>query len=174
MPLDPSALLCHYPAMLGNTQEPVLPHPPIAKYWRVHEKQFPISQNKRALWLLVVWLAGAVPLANAEGVLNYTVADWPVAGLGNARVRLAVSNNAEIVSAHVPWRRRDAEPERKATLLVDAATGKQLTNVIRIQISRESGDFLFQPPTVPGECYLYFLPFRSVGEWYFPTTLYLA
>ena len=131
-------------------------------------------QNKRALWLLVVWLAGAVPLASAEGVLNYTVADWPTAGLGNARVRLAVSNNAEIVYAHVPWRRRDAEPERKATLLVDAATGKQLTNVIRVKVSRESGDFLFQPPTVPGEYYLYFLPFRSVGEWYFPTTLYLA
>ena len=131
-------------------------------------------QNKRALWLLVVWLAGGVRLANAEGVLNYTVTDWPAAGLGNARVRLAVSNNAEIVYAHVPWRRRDAEPERKATLLVDAATGKQLTNVIRIKVSRESGDFLFQPPTVPGEYYLYFLPFRSVGEWYFPTTLYLA
>jgi len=46
LPLDRSAPLCHYPAMLGDTQEPVLPHPRIAKYWRVHEKQFPERQGE--------------------------------------------------------------------------------------------------------------------------------
>ncbi len=129
---------------------------------------------KRALWLLVVWLAGGLPPADAEGILRYTIADWPVAGLGNVRVRLAVSEKAEDVWAHVPWRRRDAEPERKATLLVDAATGRQVTNVIRVQASREFGDLLFQPPTAPGEYYLYYLPFQTVGVEYFPTTRYLA
>jgi hypothetical protein len=128
----------------------------------------------RACWLLLVWLAGGLRLADAEGVLRYTIGDWPVAGLGNARVRLSVSNSAEIVWAHVPWRRRDAHPEQKATLLVDAATGRQVTNVIRVKVSRESGDFLWQPPTAPGEYYLYDLPFQTVGEGYCPTTRYLA
>src|SRR5665213_3787326 len=66
-----------------------------------------------AFYLLLVWWAGGLPRAGAEGVLKYTVADWPVAGLGNARVRLAVSNKAAMVWAHVPWRRRDANPEKK-------------------------------------------------------------
>jgi hypothetical protein len=133
-----------------------------------------MNSAKCAVGLLVVCLAGDLRLADAEGVLSYTTADWPVAGLGNTRVCLAVSNNAEVVWAHVPWRRRDAEPERKGTLLVDAATGRQVTNVMRVNVSRESGDLLFQPPTAPGEYYLYYLPFQSVGEWYFPTTRYLA
>jgi hypothetical protein len=134
----------------------------------------PSTHRNRLSWLLLIWLAGGLRLAGAEGVLSYTIADWPVAGLGNARVRLAVSNNAEMVWAHVPWRRRDANPEQKATLLVDAATGRQVTNVIRVKVSRASGDFLFQPPTAPGEYYLYYLPFRTVGEGYCPTTLYLT
>ena len=129
---------------------------------------------KRACWLLLLWLTGGSQPARAEDVLKYTTADWPVAGLGNMRARLAVSNKAEVVYAHVAWRRRDADPERKATLLVDAATGKQVTNVIRVQISRASGDFLFQPPAAPGEYFLYYLPFQSVGVEYFPTTRYLA
>jgi hypothetical protein len=128
---------------------------------------------KSAFWLLMILLATGAQLASAEGVLKYTVGDWAVAGLGNARVRLAVSNHAEIVWAHVPWRRRDANPDQKATLLVDATTGRQVTNVLRVKVSRESGDFLFQPSTAPGEYYLYFLPFKTTGESYCPTTLYL-
>jgi hypothetical protein len=55
---------------------------------------------------------------------------------------------------------------------MDAATGLRVTNVLRASITTESGDLLFQPPTVPGEYFLYFLPYRTAGEWYFPTTLY--
>ena len=112
--------------------------------------------------------------AGAEPVLRYTTGDWPVAGLGNVRVRLSVSEKADAVWAHVPWRRRDENPEKKDTIIVDATTGQRVANVIRVSITRATGDLLFQPPTVPGEYFVYYLPFRTVGSWYFPTTLYLA
>ena len=126
--------------------------------------------RRLAVWLL---LGIASFSFGAEPILNYGTGDWPVKGLGNVRVRLRVSERIPAVWAHVPWRRRDAKPESIDTILVDASTGRRLTNVVRINSSRESGDLLFQPVTVPGEYYLYYLPYRTVGEWYFPTTLYL-
>ena len=36
-------VLCHYPAMLGETQKPILPHPRSAEYLRAREKQILIS-----------------------------------------------------------------------------------------------------------------------------------
>jgi hypothetical protein len=119
-------------------------------------------------------LALAHPGAAAETTLQYTVAAWPPDGLGNLRALLAVPEKAQAVWAHIPWRRRDANPEAKDTIVVDGATGKRVANVMRVNVSRESGDLLFQPPTVPGQYYVYYLPFRTAGEWYFPSTLYLA
>ena len=117
-------------------------------------------------WLAAWLLLGSAALGHgAEPILNYGTGDWPVKGLGNVRARLRVSEPAAAVWAHVPWRRRDTSPEAKDTILVDASTGQQLTNVVRVTISREAGDLLFQPVTAPGEYYLYYLPYRTAGEW---------
>jgi hypothetical protein len=126
-------------------------------------------------WLVAGLLLGIAQFGRgAEPILNYGTGDWPVKGLGNMRARLRVSERAPAVWAHVPWRRRDAKPETIDTILVDASTGRRLTNVVRVNISRESGDLLFQPVTAPGEYYLYYLPYRTAGEWYFPSTIYLS
>ena len=131
-----------------------------------------IAQSRwLAAWLL---LGFATVGRGAEPILTYGTGDWPVKGLGNVRVRLRVSDKAPAVWAHVPWRRRDANPDAIATILVDASTGRRLTNVVRVAISRECGDLLLQPVTAPGEYYLYYLPYRTAGEWYFPSTIYLA
>ncbi len=126
-------------------------------------------------WLLG-WLVafGGLPSSGSEPVLNYGTGDWLVAGLGNVRVRLAVSEKTPVVWAHVAWRRRDAKPEDKAVILVDAATGRQVTNMVCVSVLRSTGDLLFEPPTAPGEYFLYYLPFQTLGPWYFPTTRYLA
>jgi hypothetical protein len=129
-----------------------------------------IQFQRLAAWLLL----GSAALGHgAEPILNCGTGDWPVKGLGNVRARLRVSEPATAVWAHVPWRRRDTRPEAKDTILVDASTGQQLTNVVRVTICRESGDLLFQPVTAPGEYYLYYLPYLTAGEWYFPSTIYL-
>jgi hypothetical protein len=94
--------------------------------------------------------------------------------LGNVRARLAVDGKAETVWAHVPWRRHDREPENKDVIIVDAASGKRVLNVLRAGITTAAGDLLFQPTTAPGEYFVYYLPYQTRGEWYFPTTVYVA
>ncbi len=119
-------------------------------------------------------LALTCPAAAAEPPLQYTTAAWPPVGLGNLRARLTVAERADVVWARIPWRRRDSNPGHKDTIVVDATTGKRVANVVRVSVSRECGNLLFQPPTAPGQYYVYYLPFRTAGQWYFPSTLYLA
>ena len=128
----------------------------------------------------VVFLLAAVStvvlLRPSEGAddVPYGVADKPwKAALGNHRARLRVSEKPDAVWAHIPWRRRDTEPEKKATLVVDAATGRQVANVVRLDIRREFGDLVFQPATAPGDYYVYFLPYTVKGR-SFPQVTYVA
>ena len=132
------------------------------------------SRRRSACPLILFWLGLALTSLATEGVATYTTGDWPVPGLGNIRARITVSEKAEVVWAHIPWRRRDAKPENKDIIVVDAATGKRVTNVVCAKVSRECGDILFQPMTAPGDYFAYYLPFRTAGEWYFPSTLYVA
>ncbi len=105
----------------------------------------------------------------------HTTGEWPLNSLGNVRARVSVSEKAKVVWAHVAWRRHDSQPENKDIIVVDAATGKRVANVVRAGISRECGDLLFQPVSGPGEYHIYYLPFRSTGRaWYVPTTVYLT
>ena len=79
-------------------------------------------------WLLALIVVGSIvvlaPPAHGAERVPYGVADKPwKQELGNHRVRLRAAEQADAVWAHIPWRRRDREPEKKATLVVDAATG---------------------------------------------------
>ena len=84
-----------------------------------------------------------------------------------------VAENARFVQIRIPWRRRDANPQDKEIIVVDAKTNQRVANVVRIDINREFGWLLFEPPTAPGEYYVYYMPFRNEGSWYFPTAKYL-
>ena len=84
---------------------------------------------------------------------------WPT-GYGDVRARVRVHDKVDAVWAHIPWRRRDSAPETKGILLVDAHTGAQLKNVAIVQVNREFGDIIFQPPTVPGEYCVYYMPYN--------------
>lgn len=83
----------------------------------------------------------------------------PVESLGSHRARIVVSSVANAVWAHIPWRRRDSDADQKATLVVDAKTGKQIDNVLRVDINREYGDIVFQPTSGPGEYFVYNMPY---------------
>ena len=74
--------------------------------------------------------------------------------LGTQRAVVKVNDQAELVHAHLPWRRRDKEPENVEVLIYDASSGEQLKNVFRANINREVGDFIFQAETAPGEFYI--------------------
>ena len=104
----------------------------------------------------------------------YGVGAWNADSLGNHRVVVSVDKKADAVLAKIEWRRRDQNPEAKNLIVVDAATGKRITNVCRFCINRESGEIVFQPQTVPGEYYIYYLKNVMSGSPYYPTVKYPA
>ena len=90
------------------------------------------------------------------------------------RVIVSVDKPADAVLATIDWRRRDLNPEAKNLIVVDAATGERITNVCRFTIDREQGEVVFQPQTVPGEYYIYYLKNVMSGSPYYPTVNYPA
>jgi hypothetical protein len=85
----------------------------------------------------------------------YAVADWPEArGLHRAVVR--VEAPADAVRVHLPWRRRDHDPERKRIIVTDI-DDRDLANLAVLRMNRESTDLVFQAGA-PGEYYVYYYP----------------
>lgn len=112
----------------------------------------------------------AGPFSQTE--LQYGTGDWDAGLYGNHRVVIRVSGRAGAVWAHIPWRRRDLNPERKKVVLVDAATGREVRNVCPVAVDREAGDFVFEPMPVPGDYYVYYLPNVMKGRSNYPTVVY--
>jgi len=116
--------------------------------------------KRTGLWaLLAAGLAGGLPAQEVP----YTVAaqPWPEA-LGNHRAVVHVETASEAVLAHLPWRRHDDHPERKAVLVFDDA-GRQVTNSTTGRLDAESGDVIFQASR-PGDYYIYYLPHADPGN----------
>lgn len=115
---------------------------------------------RRTLLLsLLVWV---VPLCaqNREhsyfpGPSYYGTGTWNADSLGNHRAVIKVTEKADAVVEHIPWRRRDRNPEQKGIYVFDASSGKRILNVVCLNINREFGDVVFQPMTVPGDYYVY-------------------
>jgi hypothetical protein len=114
----------------------------------------------------------AVVAQGAAEDVPYGVGDWPES-LGNHRARVRVEQKVDAVWVRIPWRRRDASPQRKEILVIDAATGKRVENVLRVEVNRQYGDLLFQPATAPGDYFIYYMPYKTEGSLWFPTTVYL-
>lgn len=122
--------------------------------------------------LLLALSLTALPFRAAEIPFSVAASPWPET-LGNHRAHLTVAADAgEAVWAHVPWRRRDREPEKKDVVIIDAHTNQRVPNVLAVAISAESGDLLFQPPTTPGDYWVYYLPYRYEGWKNSPTAVY--
>lgn len=96
--------------------------------------------------------------------VRYGVGSWKADGLGNHRAVVRVGEKAEAVRVRIPWRRRDREPEKKDVIVIDAATGERVENVVRVEVGRAYGEIVFQPRSGPGEYYVYFMPFGLSGE----------
>ena len=103
---------------------------------------------------------------------EYGIGKWDyVDTLGNHRVVLQVAEYADAVIVDIPWRLRKIGPERKNIVIVDAATGKMISNIYPYEINREHGKFTFQPISVPGKYYVYYLTYKKEGT-YYPTVTY--
>lgn len=104
--------------------------------------------------------------------MRYGTGTWDAQRYGNHRAVIRVEEAAPAVQAHILWRRRDLEPEKKNIIFVDAATGSRVHNVCPLGVNREYGDFIFEPPTVPGDYHVYYLPNVVTGRSNYPTVVY--
>jgi hypothetical protein len=104
--------------------------------------------------------------------VQYGTGTWDAESYGNHRAVVELTTKAKAVWAHIPWRRRDRAPENKNIIVVDATTGRRITNVARVDVNREFGDLVFQPETVPGTYYVYYLPYSGAIRSYYPKTAY--
>lgn len=112
---------------------------------------------RHTLTILAI-LGMAVGTGAAEVPFGVARQPWDI-HLGHHRARIRVAQPADAVRVSLPWRRRDNDADRKNIIVVDAATGQRIRNVVRVEIDREHGDLVFQPKTAPGEYHVYYLPY---------------
>lgn len=117
-------------------------------------------------------LSGSIGILHAQDI-SYGTGQWNRQEFGNHRAVIEVDTDAPAVRVHIPWRRED-EPKGKSVILVDASTGKRIRHYRFEAISRISGDLVFEPATGKGTYWLYYLPYKNTGSWYFPNTVYPA
>ncbi|MBZ5495793.1 MAG: DUF6067 family protein [Acidobacteriia bacterium] len=123
-----------------------------------------------SLCLISLLPAFAAPLCAQQ--VRYGTGTWDAETLGNHRAVLKVAEKAAAVWAHIPWRRRDAEPEKKNIIVIEENTGKKVANLRRINVNRSYGDIVFQALN-PGTYDVYYLPYSSKGRNY-PVVTYQA
>ena len=51
-------------------------------------------------------------------------------------------------------------PETKKIVVIDATTGNEIKDVAILSFSSEQGNLAFNPETVPGNYYVYYLPYQ--------------
>jgi len=105
---------------------------------------------------------------------TFTAADMPWDGdkFGNIRAVVSVADaSAKAAHAHIEWRRRDQDPAAK-NIIVTAADGRTVVNVIRGEVNNESGDIYFEPVAGAGNYYIYYLPYKKAGSANYPKDFY--
>ena len=118
------------------------------------------------LVLLSLLGANTLPAQTVPSDYLYGTGEWDAGSLGNHRAVVAVDKPCDAVLAVLQWRRRDTDPDKKDIIVIDAATGQRITNVVRHGITQEKGELVFQPQTAPGEYYIYYLKNVSSGSRY--------
>jgi hypothetical protein len=121
---------------------------------------------------LVFLPAMALSATSTPQEFPYGFGTWDADSLGNHRVVLQVRIASEAVLVHIPWRRRDRNPELKRLILVDARTSSRISNIAPLRISREFGDLIFEPVSGPGTYYLYYLPTTGSKRSNYPRITY--
>ncbi len=131
--------------------------------------------------ILFLVLAAFVACSESEGYTEkdlyegYThdgipvvVADsmWQGDGYGNHRATVEVESDGRVARATLPWRRPDLRVDSKGVIVVDAATGEQVSNVIATEVNAERGVILFEPVSGKGQYHIYYMPYNFLYGWH--------
>jgi hypothetical protein len=114
-----------------------------------------------SFWLLLLIIA--VPATGQELPYFSCPGCWNPDSLGNHRVVVSYNGTGTVAHVVVPWRRRDSDPGGKRVIVQDSVTGARVLNVIEGAVTRESGEFFFQPVSGAGNYYIYYLPYHNEG-----------
>ncbi len=114
------------------------------------------------------------PARPSAAPIPYTTGAWDSDTLGNHRAVVEVAAPADAVRVVVPWRRRDTDPEKKNLIVVDAQSNVRVANLLRVSITREAGDLVFQPTSGKGRYFVYYLPYLGSGRSNYPKVVYPA
>jgi hypothetical protein len=123
--------------------------------------------------------APAIPNV-VDGVV-FDAGDWPLdvtpgekgSSRGNHRAVVEVTDTARPARVTIPWRRHDPHPERKAVIVVDAATNQAISDVEVANLSNISGDVMFRPNPGSSTYWVYYMPWDTGGGSY-PKVTYPA
>ena len=107
-------------------------------------------------------------------ILPYATGEWDADTLGNHRVVIhAPVTDTPAVQVYIPWRRRDRQAAQKRLILLEAAAGRQITNLLCRQVDREALDLVFQPVSGVEEYFLYFMPYTGSVRAPYPQIEYM-
>ena len=100
--------------------------------------------------------------------IPFVVADsmWQADGYGNHRATVEVESDGRVARATLPWRRPDLRVESKGVIVVDVATGEQLSNVVAQEVNAERGVILFEPKSGKGQYHIYYMPYNFLYGWH--------
>jgi len=122
--------------------------------------------------LSVAVLLAVAPFPARTQQVPHTVGRWEPDSTGNHRAVVRVAAPADAVRVHLDWRRRDRNPEEKRVVVVAAATGERVANMARAQVTRESGDIVFQPAAGAGDYWVYWMPYQGTFRSNYPRITY--
>ncbi|MHA7269298.1 glycoside hydrolase domain-containing protein [Arthrobacter sp. HLT1-20] len=108
--------------------------------------------------------------------LDCGVGVWDKLLHGNHRIVVLVDEvSAErgAVTVDLPWRRQDNNPAEVDTIVISAASGQRVRNVVAGDKTQAKGTFTFEPLDGVGEYYFYYLPYVMGGHSYYPQAQYL-
>ncbi len=102
----------------------------------------------------------------AQPATPYTIAasPWPE-HFGNHRAIIEIEEPADAVRVQFLWRRHDPGVQKRRLIVVDAETGEEVGNILRVQVSPELCDIVAGPITKPGRYFSDHLPYEVVGGW---------
>lgn len=105
---------------------------------------------------------------NIDGIpWEIAAAPWEADLLGNQRavVKVTGSTSERCVKVTLPWRRADLRPQSKGILVMDAQSGKEITNCSILSLTPQEGVLLFEPASGDGTYYIYYLPSHFRRKW---------
>jgi len=124
--------------------------------------------------LVLTLFLGLIYDASAQNV-KYTSGEnsWNPDSLGNHRAVVSFYGIGEVARVVIPWRRRDADPQKKRIIVQDATTGNSVSNCKAGKINNEEGEIFFEPVSGKGDYFIYYMPYKNEGRSNYPKGVYL-